>query len=144
MHLYFQLSQISVSDTQLNQSTSPDDISSISEEYFAVNHSQNFGFGMPTLTEQSSLDVTTKRDLHMYLSEFELYRPIHVISSKSLYQVSTLPMRQEWDAFMITAFVRSISVVFTLDLEDGGIQRHEIINFVCDNVAVKVLQQEVR
>ncbi|KAJ8948160.1 hypothetical protein NQ318_009252 [Aromia moschata] len=61
--------------------------------------------------------------------------------SKSLL-VSTVPMRDKWSYVKFDVFVKSFSVILMSDLEERGNERWELLNLVCDNIALTATQNE--
>lgn len=98
---------------------------------------------LSVLHEDSDVDRSRSCSVKKCYSEQDMSKPVHVTSSKSLHQISTIPMRKEWDNFKLNVFLRSVSLVFTSDLEDGGAERHEILNFTCDSIAASIFQTQV-
>lgn len=98
-------------------------------------------FSLPPLAEKSNLEMLNiPLELKRHWSDLDVSRSV----SKSLHQISTIPLRNEWSSLNVNVFVKSLNVVFTLDLEEGGIERTEIANFTCNDFAVTALQKEVR
>lgn len=97
-------------------------------------------FSLPPLVEKSHLEIlNVPSELKRHWSDLDVKRS----ASKSLHQISTIPLWNEWNSLKLNVFVKSVNVVFTLDLEEGGIERTEIANFTCNDLALTALQKEV-
>lgn len=97
-------------------------------------------FSLPPLVENSQIEMLhVPSNLKKHWSDLDVNRSI----SKSLHQISTIPLGSEWSSLNLNVFVKSVNVVFTLDLEEGGIERTEIANFTCNDFALTALQKNV-
>lgn len=105
-----------------------------------VSETAMVAFSLPPLVEKSNLEIlNVPSELKRHWSDLDVKRS----ASKSLHQISTIPLRSEWNSLKLNVFVKSVNVVLTLDLEDGGIERTEIANFTCNDLALTALQKEV-
>lgn len=90
------------------------------------------------------MSVLKTLDLKPRWSDMDINdRKLFCISSQSLHQISTIPMRRDWALLRINSLISSITLTLTLDFENGGEERTEIANFCCENFAVTVVQREV-
>lgn len=107
----------------------------------SVSETALVAFSLPPLVEKSNLEILhVPSELKKHWSDLDVRRSM----SKSLHQISTIPLRSEWSSLNVNVFVKSVNVVFTLDLEEGGIERTEIANFTCNDLSLTALQKDVR
>lgn len=107
----------------------------------SISETRIVAFSLPPLIEKSNLEIlNVPSELKRHWSDLDVKRSL----SKSLHQISTIPLWSDWSSVTVNVFVKSVNVVLTLDLEEGGIERTEIANFTCNDLALTALQREVR